>query len=144
MKKGSVPNASNAVGITIRFALCQIIGKETNGQQSVMSNYSIPHHFSETEISDWLHVRAGDPAVYNYLQSHEPSYGILVNEEYGQLLLWYDASGRFHIVDVTNLSIAKEVAKAPYESPGSSFWENLGEEFKGLFGGIVNWTPWIL
>jgi hypothetical protein len=99
-----------------------------------LPGYAIPYAFSSSEIQDFFATYSTDPVVSNYLFTKQPPYGVIFSppQGYGQLLLWFDESGVFHVIDVTNMSIARQVQKAPYESPDASVINNIIEEIKAL------------
>ena len=103
-----------------------------------LPGYSIPYSFTQSDINNFLQTYSTDPIVSQYIWSKSPPYGVIWNNPagYGQLLLWFDASGVFHIVDVTNLSIAKQVQQAPYESPDSSLIDNITQQIQSLLAGL--------
>ena len=87
--------------------------------------HSIPYTLNDSEIETFLNNHQSDSTLTDYLGSRTPPYGIIVNEAYGQYLVWFDASGKLWIVDVTNLSVASQVQAAPYESPDASIIDNI-------------------
>lgn len=101
--------------------------------------YTIPHHFSESEILAFIERHESNPLLQDYILTKEPEYGILVREDYGEILVWYDASDKLHVVDITNMAIANEIEKAPYVSPDDKpFWEDLQKLFDDLFSTFKN------
>lgn len=100
---------------------------DTTSNGLPLPGYAIPYRFSPTEVQNFIKTYAGDPVFSQYYYTRQPPYGVIWNNPagYGQLLLWFDATGQFVIVDVTNMSIATQVQKAPYESPDSSIIDNL-------------------
>lgn len=98
-----------------------------------MPTYSIPHHFTEAETQAFLDRHANDGRVLTYLRARFPEWGIIVQEAYGEILMWWDASENLHVVDVTNMSISRSVQQAPFESPDSGFFETMNNEFHQLF-----------
>lgn len=103
-----------------------------------LPGYSIPYAFTPVEIQNFLNTYGSDPVVSQYVASQSPPYGVIWNNPagYGQLLLWFDQTGHFHIVDVTNMSIAQQVQKAPYESPDSSLIDNIIQQIQNLLKGL--------
>jgi hypothetical protein len=92
----------------------------------------IPYAFSSEEIASFVDENKFNLELQHYLYLKTPPYGIIVKQDYGEILVWYDQTGHLHIIDVTNLSIAREVQKAPYESPDASFIKNLLEELRKI------------
>lgn len=109
-----------------------MLGQTANGLP--LPGHAIPYSFTQTEINDFLNTYSTDPVVSQYLWTKAPPYGVIWNNTagYGQLLLWFDAAGVFHIVDVTNMSIATQVQQAPYESPDSSIIQNVIDQINNL------------
>jgi hypothetical protein len=107
------------------------------GQYPIPSgSHAIPYHLTEPEIQAFLQAHAGESALSAYLFTKQPQWGIIVNENYGELLVWFDASGVLQVVDVTNMNIASQVKLAPYESPDSGFFENIQQSFNDLFSAV--------
>lgn len=111
------------------------LGDATDVIMRPLPGYSIPHHFSAEEIQQFLATHKDNAELQRYLESGQPAYGIIVKEAYGDILVWFDASARLQVVDVTNMSIAKQVQQAPFESPDSDFFTNLQQSFQNLFAG---------
>jgi len=99
-------------------------------------SHAIPYHLTQPEIQTFLTAHAGESALSNYLWTKQPQWGIIVPEAYGELLVWFDASGVLQVVDVTNMTIANQVKLAPFESPGSGFFENIQQSFNDLFSAV--------
>lgn len=96
------------------------------------TSHAIPYALSAPEIQQFLKRHAGEPELSKYLWSKDPEWGILVNESYGQYSAWFDASGVFHVTDVTNMNIAKQIQNAPYVSPDSSLISDLMDQMNDL------------
>ena len=95
--------------------------------------HPIPYSYTQSEINDFMAVYSKDPVVSGYLWNKTPPYGVIFTPPtYGQLLLWFDASGVFHIVDVTNMSIVEQVQKPPYESPDPGFIQGVIDQVTAL------------
>jgi hypothetical protein len=109
-----------------------------SGDGLPLPGHSIPYSFTQSDIANFLSIYAHDPIVSQYIWAKAPPYGVIWNNPagYGQMLLWFDASGVLHIVDVTNLSIANQVQKAPYESPDSSLIDNITQQVQSLIAGL--------
>ncbi len=98
-----------------------------------LPGHSIPYALTAAEKEQFLTENAGNATLQAYLMTADPPYGIVLNLGYGQILVWYDQGytqgvdplQHLHVIDVTNMSIAREVQKAPFESPDSSFVQNL-------------------
>lgn len=90
-----------------------------------LPGHSIPYALTQSEINDFLDRNKANATLQNYLQTWEPVYGVIVHEDYGELLVWIDASAVLHVIDITNMSIVTEIEKAPYQSPDSGFINNL-------------------
>lgn len=104
-----------------------------------LPGHSIPYSFTSSDIQNFLAIYSHDPIVSQYIWSKSPPYGVIWNNPagYGQLLLWFDASGTFHVVDVTNMSIAQQVQQPPYASPDASWIDNMIQQIQSL----VNQLP---
>jgi hypothetical protein len=113
-----------------------MLGQTSDGLP--LPGHSIPYAFTQVDISNFLSTYSHDPVVSQYMWAKSPPYGVIWNNPagYGQLLLWFDASGVFHIIDVTNLSIAKQVQNAPYQSPDASLIDNITQQIQSLIGGL--------
>jgi hypothetical protein len=107
---------------------------DTTSNGLPLPGYSIPYAFTQSDIDNFLATYSADPVVSQYLWTKTPPYGVIWNNPsgYGELLLWFDASGVFHVIDVTNMSIATQVQKAPYESPDSSVVGNIIQQIQSL------------
>jgi hypothetical protein len=103
-----------------------------------LPGHSIPYAFTKTDIDSFLNTYSHDPVVSQYIWSKSPPYGVIWNNPsgYGQVLLWFDPSGVLHIIDVTNLSIAQQVQKAPFESPDASLIDNITQQIQSLVSGL--------
>ena len=103
-------------------------------------SYSIPYHFTEEETEQFLEDHWNDAKLINYLEDRmDPPYGIIVRDGYGDILVWIDpAGGELHVVDITNMNLAKEIQKAPFESPDSSYIDNLIEQVKATAAAGAN------
>lgn len=77
---------------------------------------TIPYHFTNDEIKAFLERHRGDMALSEYLFKKQPPYGVIIYEDYGEILVWYDASGTLHVVDITNMRLVGEIEKAPFQS----------------------------
>lgn len=108
----------------------------TLGQYPLTQGHAIPYHLNDSEIQTFLNSHFGDSVLLEYLSTKQPQWGIIVQEAYGELLVWYDAAGVLHVVDVTNMSIAQQVKQAPFESPDSGFFENIQHSFDDLFSAV--------
>ena len=107
-----------------------------------LPGHAIPYAYTASEIQDFLNMFSKDPTVSNYLWTKQPSYGVIFQPPggYGQLLLWFDASGILHIIDVTNMGIAQQVQQAPYESPDSSLIQNIYDQIQKLIAALPSAT----
>jgi hypothetical protein len=74
----------------------------------------------------------------DYVEKKYPPYGVIVRPvgSTNRVLVWYDAGGKLHVVDVTGHTIANEVAKAPYESPDSGYLESLMNRINEIAKGL--------
>ena len=86
-----------------------------------LPGHSIPYAFTSAEIAQFLEDHTDDGQIVSYLQSHYPAWGITVQEPYGTLLVWSDASGVLHVIDITNMGLAEQINQAPYQSPDSGY-----------------------
>ncbi len=78
--------------------------------------YAIPHELSSSEAQTFFSRQLQNPILQDYMERREPIQGVIIQDGYGDILVWFDASGRLRIIDVTNLQIAREVQKAPFVS----------------------------
>lgn len=107
-----------------------------------IGGHSIPYALTFDEIVAFLDRNSGNAALQSYLSTGEPVYGIIVQEAYGSLLVWHDLShplgdvDGLHVIDVTNMSIATQVRKAPYESPDQSIIDNLLQQINKLLAAV--------
>lgn len=66
----------------------------------------------------------------------------------GYVLVWRDASARWHYIDLSDdPTLAAQFNLAPYVSPGASFLQNALDQAYKVFGGVgelVSWVPWIV
>lgn len=101
-------------------------------------SHSIPYTLTALEISDFL---TRHPELSNLPLSILPGtlaltgippYGIVVNEAYGQYLVWYDATGSLRVIDVTNMAIAGQVNQAPFVSPDSGVIQNMIDQIQAI------------
>ncbi len=68
----------------------------------------------------------------DYLLARFPPYGVIVRVGADDYLVWYDASSRLHVIDVTGEPIAGQVPRAPYESPDSGLIAALMDSLRRL------------
>jgi hypothetical protein len=95
--------------------------------------YAVPYAFSQQEISDFLNVFQSDPVVTGYVIAKTPAYGVIFTAPPGnQLLLWFDASNVFHVIDVTGQPIVAAVNQPEFISPDSSLWQNIMDQTAAL------------
>jgi hypothetical protein len=114
--------------------------------------YTIPYEFTDQESRDWLLSQMDNIPLQGYLRSPEQlPAGIVITDGYGQILVWYDASSKLHIIDVTNMDVAKHVNDASYQSPDSSIVLNVVHELQNLASQaasgamtVIGWLPLIL
>lgn len=98
--------------------------------------HAIPYQLTFEEMTDFLQRNAGDSALQAYLSTCDPPYGIVIQESYGEMLVWHDQSHScsdmdgLHVVDITNMGISQQIAQAPFESPDSSFVQNVINQIK--------------
>jgi hypothetical protein len=110
------------------------LGQDTTPQGIPLPGHPIPYAYTPADIQNFIANYSTDPIVSGYLFTKQPPYGVIFNlpSGYGQVLLWFDASGTFHVIDVTNMSIASQVSKAPYESPDASVIDNMISQIENL------------
>lgn len=108
----------------------------TSGLGAFLPGHAIPYHLNTSEIQTFLAQHASDAALSSYLWLKQPPWGIILHEAYGSLLVWFDASGVLHVVDVTNMEVVRQVEQAPFESPDSGFFENIQHSFNDLFQAV--------
>ena len=101
------------------------------GDYPALPGHAIPYALTPQEISDLFVQHGGDAVLDQYLQTRVPAWGIVIHEAYGEFLVWFDASGRLTVTDVTNMSISREVQKAAYVSPEPGILERIQEALSG-------------
>lgn len=69
-----------------------------------------------------------------YVNTHSPAWGVIVNPlPKVDVLVWYDAANRLHVVEVTGNPAVAEIIKPAYHTADESFLYNLSESMsKGL------------
>jgi hypothetical protein len=95
----------------------------------------IPYHFTSDEVRAFLAIYSMRPEVSNYLWSKQPAYGVIVHPDppaIGDFLVWFDATGVLHVVDITFLPLAREIEKPVYEAPDSSFVGNMVNQIMAI------------
>ena len=107
-----------------------------------LPGYAIPYALNDAEKQDFLNAYSTDPVVSNYLWTKKPPYGVIFRPpSYGQILLWFDASGVLHIIDVTNLSIVGQVEIPDTSDPGvidvaMEYVQNFVDQVQNVVGGL--------
>lgn len=86
------------------------------GQYGGSETHSIPYELPPDEAKAFLQKHAANPAWTDYYVSHKPAHGIIIYDNYGEFLVWYDAQNVLHVIDITNMSIVGEIEKAPFQS----------------------------
>ena len=98
--------------------------------------HSIPYQLTYDEMIDFLSRNVTNAALQSYLASCDPPWGLVIQEAYGEMLVWHDQSHScsdmdgLHVVDITNMGISQQINQAPFESPDSSFVQNLINQIK--------------
>lgn len=103
---------------------------------TVLPGHSIPYAYTPAEVQAFVTQYGTDPVVGNYLTYKLPPYGVIFNQAYGQLLVWYDASDVLHVIDVTNLSIAQQVQLPDYQSLDSNVVDNITKSVQDFVQGL--------
>lgn len=109
--------------------------------------FSIPYHLTPDEALDFIERNGSNPQLQAYMATCDPPYGIVIQEAYGQMLVWFDPShacgdlAGLHVVDVTNMSIAQQVQNAPFESQDTSFIQNVINKVKEFIAGLPKVPP---
>lgn len=70
----------------------------------------------------------GDPGhtLQNYLNTHLPTYGVIVNPALGvDVLVWYDAANNLHVIDDVGKPFASSVAAPDYHTADESLVYDL-------------------
>ena len=104
---------------------------------SLTTYHAIPYALTADERNAFFE-RTNNAVLDAYLATGEPPYGIIVQDTYGTLLVWLDESHALgdadgvHVIDVTNMPIVAAVQQAPFESPDSSFIQNLMTDIKAV------------
>lgn len=102
-----------------------------------LPGHTIPYALNEQEKQDFLARNRTNPTLQHYLAFGDPPYGIIVTENYGQLLVWYDQGNlNLHVIDVTNMAISKAIQQAPFTSPDEGLIHNIIEEIKKLIAAL--------
>lgn len=96
---------------------------------------------------DWIYAheyvsdKGGRKTVNGYINEAmygpptDTPYGIIVKPDggYGDILVWVDGTKHIHVVDITNMAVAREIQKAPYQSPDEDMIKNF---LNGLAGAV--------
>lgn len=107
----------------------------------VTTKYGTTYKLTAEERAWWLQHNRSNPVLAQYLRTLQPQHGVIVDVTIApglpadQFLVWYDASKNLHVIKVTGTQLAVEVRKADFESPNSSFVENLMDELQKFAGG---------
>jgi len=96
-----------------------------NSQYSPGNSQSIPYELGSAERDAFFARQTANEGLNTYLFTLQPPWGMAIREAYGTILVWYDASRRLRVIDITNMGLEEDIAKAPYEEPGSSLVDNL-------------------
>ena len=95
------------------------------GQYPVTEGHSVPYTLSSSEVSLFIDTHKTDQTLQTYLWTSQPPQGVIIDEAYGEYLVWRDAAGRLWVVDVTNMAIAGQVQKPAYESQDLSLIDSI-------------------
>lgn len=99
--------------------------------------HSIPYELNEQEKQDFLTRNRTNSVLQHYLATGDPVYGIIVKENYGELLVWYAQGNHIlHVIDVTNMAVSQAIQQAPYSSPDIGLIQNLIDEIKKVVDGL--------
>jgi len=64
--------------------------------------------------------------LQNYIDTHQPSWGVIVNPAIGvDVLVWYDAGNNLHVIQSIDPMFATSVAAPAYHTADESFVYNL-------------------
>jgi len=66
--------------------------------------------------------------LQNYLNTHSPAWGVVVNPAIGvNVLVWFDAGNRLHVIEDIDDTLATNIAKPAYTTADESFLYNLSQ-----------------
>jgi hypothetical protein len=104
----------------------------------------IPYHLTAAEASAFIDRYSGYPGLAVYLSERVPVYGMIVHPDppaIGDFLVWIDAAGVLHVVDVTMMPIARAVEQPEYVSPGATATDLLADvkNFVDTLLGSMKW-----
>jgi hypothetical protein len=88
----------------------------------------------------------GDPShtLANYINTHIPAWGVIVNPAIGvDVLVWYDASNRLHVVESPGADVAASIAAPPYHTNDESVLYNIADNATKMASGIGGWLAQI-
>lgn len=77
----------------------------------------------------WLPL-VGDPTrtVGSYVATHTPAWGVVADAGNRNILVWYDAAGKLHVIDITDEpSQVASISKPAYHTADESFLYNLAQ-----------------
>jgi hypothetical protein len=113
----------------------------------------IPRQLSNEEATAFLQAYRANAVLKNYLSSRQPAHGVIVRTP-APFLVWFDAAGLLHVIDLSPMSDAAQVAaqieKPPYQQAEESVLYNItqniqaaankipsGEETAGILTGLL-------
>ena len=79
--------------------------------------------------------------LQNYLNTHKPVQGVIINPMPGvDVLVWYDYGNKLHVIENVDPTFANNVAKPDYHTPDESFLYNLTQNTVAAVQGVGNWV----
>jgi hypothetical protein len=81
--------------------------------------------------------------VGDFVSAQYPPYGVIVTPpgSTDKILVWFDATGRMRVIDVTGNPIVNEVPKAPYRTSDESFLYNVAKRLEEISQSVENALP---
>jgi len=71
-------------------------------------------------------------SLSDYVSQRYPPWGVVVHPNTSDVMVWYDANGKLHVIDVTGHPIADQIPKAAFESPDSSLIDSLLDQLNKM------------
>jgi hypothetical protein len=79
----------------------------------------------------------------DFIEAKYPPYGVIVTPpgSMDKILVWFDATGRMRVIDVTGDSIATQVPKAPYHTADENFLYNVAKRLEEISRAVEGALP---
>lgn len=79
-------------------------------------------------------------SLQNYLDTHSPAWGVIVNPARGvDVLVWFDAANRLHVIENVNADVAVSIATPAYHTADESFLYNVAQRTAEVGGNVGDW-----